>query len=294
MKAEQKTVNEILGLPEEATHTVDEILAASRKVRAERRALYLAEVEEDGRKTLGRSATEEESATLRKLNKSHVMQIDETAKALSKRLTLKGKELAKIIQWHVQRIPFQERDDMIQALAERLMEVAPTNPKLTFAVCTNYVRDFWKAFHYRQHLSIEAIAESGAEDALEQLIWLREDYVKAVRTCENFGHSIDAAEVDAVHAGITQKIGQVRTDARTKAERAELASMAHTLTGIAHYETIEHIDNADFARSVWDRLPTYIQQITLRKLNRVRLTRWEIGQLHTFAKQNSHLLLIES
>ena len=292
-KTQARTVNQILGKSSDAKRNVADILKAMSIIRAQNLQDTLAEIEEDGRKHGRADISDEQADLIRKLNKSTVSVIDETAKALSKRLGLANKELAKILQWHVQRIPYQEREDMIQNLALRLIDTKPSNPKLCFAICQNYVRDWWKAYHIRQHASLEAMAEGNSQE-LQRLTWLREDYAKAVYTLEANKIPIDAEEVNSVMVDLSQSMADLVLDDRRKAERADVVNMAHTIAAIAHYETIEAIDNADFARSVWNRLPKQIQEITMRKLNRIRLTRWEVLTLHEYAAKHSHLLLIES
>lgn len=289
-KTEARTVNQILGKAETAKHTIEDILEASRRTKAENLQAQIEDVAEYGRKSGKHGITEAEAEVILQLHKSTVSHINETAKALSKRLTVKHKELAKILQWHIQRLPYQEREDVLQSLALHLLDKQPSNGKLTFAICHNYIVDWWKAYHVRQHQSLEAMQEGNSQE-LQRLTWLREDYARAVYTLEANKIPIDSSEVNEVMVSLSQSMADLVIDDRRKAERADVVKMAHIIAGIAHYETIEAIDNADFAKSVWNRLPKQIQEITMRKLNRVRLTRWEVNTLHEFAAKHSHLLL---
>lgn len=71
------------------------------------------------------------------------------SKALAGQLEIKESELQKTLDWQLHKVPFQEREDVAQDLAEELLKAKPQTPSLAFAICRNRVVDWWR--HYKLH-----------------------------------------------------------------------------------------------------------------------------------------------
>ena len=73
--------------------------------------------------------------------------IDETALVVAKILKLPVKQLAKVIQYWVTRVPINERADLIQHLVMKLLQDKPANIKLAFITVKrdtfDYMEKFW-------------------------------------------------------------------------------------------------------------------------------------------------------
>ena len=89
--------------------------------------------------------------------------IQETAQNLSRRLGIPALDLGKVIAFWTIRYPNQEREDSIQDMALALLKYQPGTPGLAFAVCRGRNLDWWKAYKYRQHHSLDA--DNGGLDA---------------------------------------------------------------------------------------------------------------------------------
>ena len=82
-------------------------------------------------------------------------EIKDNAGALSRRLGVDQSALEKILAFWVVRYPSQEREDGLQTMALALLENLPGTPGLAFAVCRGRNLDWWKAYSYRQHFSLD-------------------------------------------------------------------------------------------------------------------------------------------
>jgi len=74
---------------------------------------------------------------------------DIITKQLSSVIGIKQDKLENILDWHIHKVPLEERKDMAQDLAEALLKANPQTPELAFAICRNRIVDFWR--HYKLH-----------------------------------------------------------------------------------------------------------------------------------------------
>ena len=81
--------------------------------------------------------------------------IKDHAQALSRRLGVEQAALEKILAFWVVRYPNQEKEDGLQSMALALLEHLPGTPGLAFAVCRGRNLDWWKAYSYRNHFSLD-------------------------------------------------------------------------------------------------------------------------------------------
>jgi len=83
-------------------------------------------------------------------------QIQETTKILSSILAIPETNLGKILKYHAYKVPTQDREDIVQDLAEKLLATKPANAKLAFVICKNRVNDWWR--HYKASKGYEAFS----------------------------------------------------------------------------------------------------------------------------------------
>ena len=81
--------------------------------------------------------------------------IRDHAGALSRRLGVDQPSLEKILAFWIVRYPSQEREDGLQSMTLALLENLPGTPGLAFAVCRGRNLDWWKAYSYRNHYSLD-------------------------------------------------------------------------------------------------------------------------------------------
>lgn len=78
-----------------------------------------------------------------------MIKTNEISKALAGQLIIKESQVEKILDWHIRKVPSQEREDIAQDLAETLLKAKPQTADLAFAICRNRVVDWWR--HYKVH-----------------------------------------------------------------------------------------------------------------------------------------------
>ena len=81
--------------------------------------------------------------------------IKDHAQVLSRRLGVDQAALEKILAFWIVRYPNQEREDGLQSLTLALLENLPGTPGLAFAVCRGRNVDWWRAYSYRDHYSLD-------------------------------------------------------------------------------------------------------------------------------------------
>jgi hypothetical protein len=81
--------------------------------------------------------------------------IKDHAQALSRRLGIDQAAMEKILTYWTIRYPGQERQDGLQSLTLALLETLPGTPGLAFAVCRGRNVDWWRAYSYRNHYSLD-------------------------------------------------------------------------------------------------------------------------------------------
>ena len=73
-------------------------------------------------------------------------QVKETSQAISGMLKIKQDQLARIIRYHSNHVPGEEREDIIQTLGEHLIKTRPDNAKLAFVICKRLICDWWRNY----------------------------------------------------------------------------------------------------------------------------------------------------
>jgi len=88
-------------------------------------------------------------------------QIQETADCLSPVLGIPKKHILIALKVALRHISSQahleDRFDIIQALSIKLLDTRPPSGGFATVVCRNYVRDWNRAYMYRQHLSLDEV-----------------------------------------------------------------------------------------------------------------------------------------
>jgi len=96
-------------------------------------------------------------------------QIQETADCLSPVLGIPKKHILIALKVALRHISSQanldDRYDIVQALAIKLLDTRPPSGGFATVVCRNYVRDWNKAYMYRQHLNLDDILAEPDENA---------------------------------------------------------------------------------------------------------------------------------
>ena len=82
-------------------------------------------------------------------------QIRETSKALAEHLGFEEVEIRKVLKHNTYKVPHQEREDMIQDLAEGLLNAKPDSIGLAFTICKRRVAKWWEA--YKLHSQYDVV-----------------------------------------------------------------------------------------------------------------------------------------
>ena len=86
--------------------------------------------------------------------------ITDTSRALAGELGLDSNTVERVLRpWVLKRVPSKERCDVLQDLAYRVLEVRPQTPGLLYSVVKFCILDWWKAYRYRQHDSLDVVVE---------------------------------------------------------------------------------------------------------------------------------------
>ena len=91
--------------------------------------------------------------------------IEDTSCALAGDLEVDVHTVKRILsRWVLKKIPKDERHDVLQGLACRILRDRPSTPGLLYSVSRFYIADWWKARKYRQHESLDAlVGDAGGE-----------------------------------------------------------------------------------------------------------------------------------
>lgn len=134
-------------------------------------------------------------------------QIKQTSKALSGMLGVKEDQLARIISFNASHVPSQEREDIVQTLAEQLLKTKPNNGKLAFVICKRLICDWWRSFATtRQYETFGLYNPVDGEEGitLEETLSSEYDYAKRLDS------DIDAENLLGSLPGEIQRIIQKR------------------------------------------------------------------------------------
>ena len=125
-------------------------------------------------------------------------QIKETSKALSGMLGVKEDQLTRIISFNANHVPIQDREDIVQTLAEHLLKTKPNNGKLAFVICKRLVCDWWRNYATTRQFETFGLYNpvDGEEGiTLEETLSSEYDYVKRLDNdidAENLLNSLPA------------------------------------------------------------------------------------------------------
>ena len=97
-------------------------------------------------------------------------QIRETAEALAGILEFDLSDLERIIRYWTRRIPDQEREDLLQGLAIKLLEARPDTLGLTFSLAKGYTMDWLRKWYVRQHVSLDLVIDAESKTTLGDVI----------------------------------------------------------------------------------------------------------------------------
>jgi hypothetical protein len=108
-------------------------------------------------------------------------QIKETSKSLAGMLEIKEEQLARIIRYHASHVPGEEREDIVQTLAEHLIKTKPNSGKLAFVICKHLIADWWRNYAATRQFETFGLSDVVNEDegiTLEETLSSEYDYVK--------------------------------------------------------------------------------------------------------------------
>jgi hypothetical protein len=134
-------------------------------------------------------------------------QIKETSKALAGMLSVKEDQLTRIISYHSSHVPSEDRQDIVQTLAEHLVKSRPNSGKLAFVICKHLVCDWWRNYMATRQFETFGLHDPIDEDegiTLEETLSSEYDYAKRLDS------DIDAENLLQSLPGEIQKIIQKR------------------------------------------------------------------------------------
>lgn len=108
-------------------------------------------------------------------------QIKETSKSLAGMLEIKEEQLTRIISYHVNHVPGEEREDIVQTLAEHLIKAKPNSGKLAFVICKHLICDWWRNYMATRQFETFGLYDPVDGDeaiTLEETLSLEYEYVK--------------------------------------------------------------------------------------------------------------------
>lgn len=86
------------------------------------------------------------SPTSKQKSEGYTLQVKELANILGSKLGIPETELAKALKWNLGKIPYEEREDVAQELALKLLERQPHNVALAFIIAKGLVVDWWRSY----------------------------------------------------------------------------------------------------------------------------------------------------
>jgi hypothetical protein len=122
-------------------------------------------------------------------------------------LEIKEEQLARIIRYHAGHVPGEEREDIVQTLAEHLIKTKPNSGKLAFVICKHLIADWWRNYMATRQFETFGLYDPVDEDegiTLEETLSSEYDYVKRL------DNDIDAENLLKSLPGEIQKIIQKR------------------------------------------------------------------------------------
>jgi hypothetical protein len=154
-------------------------------------------------------------------------QIKQTSQALAGMLGVKEDQLTRIISYHASHVPIDNRQDIIQTLAEHLIKSRPNNGKLAFVICKRLVCDWWR--NYTATRQFETFGLYDPVDG-EEGITLEETLSSEYHYAKRLDSDIDAEDLLKSLPGDIQRIVQKRLLGlgTTSTERSKLHRFLET------------------------------------------------------------------
>lgn len=97
-------------------------------------------------------------------------QINETAQALTGVLEFKLDDLERVLRYWTRRIPDQDREDLLQGLAIKLLDAMPNTVGLAFSLAKGYTMDWLRKWYIRQHFSLDLVIDAESKTPLGDVI----------------------------------------------------------------------------------------------------------------------------
>lgn len=92
-------------------------------------------------------------------------QVRETAQVLASITEQKQDTLEKILSYHLHHVPSQDREDVLQDLAEALLTRRPNTPELAFLIAKDKIAKFWRDYKgHRQYVTEETYGGEEIQD----------------------------------------------------------------------------------------------------------------------------------
>lgn len=134
-------------------------------------------------------------------------QIKQTSQALAGMLGVKEDQLTRIISYHASHVPIDDRQDIVQTLAEQLIKTKPSSGKLAFVICKNLVWHWWE-----NYMATRQFETFGLYDPLDgnEEITLEETLSSEYHYAKRLDSDIDAEDLLKSLPGDIQRIVQKR------------------------------------------------------------------------------------
>jgi len=111
------------------------------------------------------------------------MKLETTVKAVAGPLGFKESQLQSILRHQLGKVPYQEREDVAQDMAAKLLDVKPNSLDFAFVLCKRLVVDWWRHFKVRNHYGVAYASQTvgdgeGGETQLIDLLGDGIEYAK--------------------------------------------------------------------------------------------------------------------
>lgn len=150
-------------------------------------------------------------------------------------------DVGKVLGYCCKRVPYQERFDVLQGLCEKALQERPHKRALLTAICRNWLKNWYKAFHYRQHLGLENPVDSESDG---NPVTLADTLVNLLETDSIERYENQSAALDMVRR-LPPEIREIAALATTKGRRELTPRQKYTLEAFAVQNAITFLADGD-------------------------------------------------
>ena len=92
-------------------------------------------------------------------------QVRETAQVLASITSTKQNTMEKLLTYHLHHVPTQEREDVLQDMAEVILVRKPASAEIAFLIAKDKVAKYWRDYHgHRQYVTEELYGGEEIDD----------------------------------------------------------------------------------------------------------------------------------